>query len=35
MNELKANPPQNTQTARQDNKVSYSRAAHRQTQPNA
>lgn len=35
LNELKANPPQNTQTARQDNKVSYSRAAHRQTQPNA
>lgn len=35
MNELKADLPQNTQTARQDNKVSYSRAAHRQTQPNA
>lgn len=34
LNELKANPPQNTQTARQDNKVSYSRATHRQTQPN-
>lgn len=35
LNELKADLPQNTQTARQDNKVSYSRAAHRQTQPNA
>ena len=35
MNELKANPPQNTQAVKQDNRVSYSRAAHRQTQPNA
>lgn len=35
LNELKADLSQNTQTARQDNKVSYSRAAHRQTQPNA
>lgn len=35
LNKLKADLPQNTQTARQDNKVSYSRAAHRQTQPNA
>lgn len=34
LNELKADLPQNTQTARQDNKVSYSRATHRQTQPN-
>lgn len=35
LNELKANPPQNTQAVKQDNRVSYSRAAHRQTQPNA
>ena len=36
LNELKANfPPQTAHTSRQDNKVSYSRAAHRQTQPNA
>ena len=34
LNELKANPPQNTQAVKQDNKVSYSRATHRQTQPN-
>lgn len=34
LNELKANPPQNTQAVKQDNRVSYSRAAHRQTQPN-
>lgn len=34
MNELKANPPQNTQAVKQDNRVSYSRATHRQTQPN-
>lgn len=34
LNELKANPPQNTQAVKQDNRVSYSRATHRQTQPN-
>ena len=35
LNKLKADLPQNTQAARQDNKVSYSRTTHRQTQPNA